>query len=105
MLIRTEPPQALLGSNLIQYFPRRNWCFIRGEVTEVNDNEVLADFGDTVIKFCKTDIFYAIDTDLGEEHFATTSCGTLKSDYRKPLLKSGTVNEVSVEYRGRRRVR
>lgn len=85
MLIRMSSPTCNVGQNIVQYFPKQGWVFLQGQITEVSDSEVVADFGDMVMRFSIIDIFYAIDTDMCEEHYSTMSCGTVESDYRKPV--------------------
>lgn len=84
MLIRISFPTCNVGQSIVQYFPKQGWAFLQGQITEVTDSEVVADFGDLVMRFPITEIFYAIDTDMCEEHYSTMSGGTVESDYRKP---------------------
>ncbi len=108
MLIRIEAPIMLMGSKLVQYLPSQNWNFSRGDIVEVNDNDLLADFGDLVIRFTLSEVFYAIDTDLREEHYATINLGLIESDFRIrkiPMKTEPHINEARAQYRSNRTVR
>ena len=85
MLIRIEAPIVMMGAKLVHYNPQRGWTFCYGDITQVYDNDLLADFGNWVLRFLLSDVFYAIDTDLHEEHFAATCSGILEVDYRKSV--------------------
>ncbi len=74
-------PLPRQGLNFCQYFPLKNFSYAMGVIQKVAEGEIVVDFGDMVISFCRDDIRYVINDMFGDEHFMTIATGVIVTQY------------------------
>lgn len=82
MLFRLKNGGVLQEGDTVHRYDREKWSVCEGIAVSVGDT-VKVDFGDDCLSFCKDDIFYAIDSLMGEdEKWVTLKEGEMVTDYR-----------------------